>query len=191
MIPTNLRLVRRKEDRGTQFTSSAFRQYCRATAIKLEYASLNTLHQMGANERAGKTIAGIARCLLTHSSVSKFVWGELILTTVYLSIQAPPAALANAAPYKTLYSKDSYLRYPREIGPRAFVHVERHTKNLNHRSWEGHLAGYSVDSKSFRVEKNKTRSIYESRNVIFTETPFVLPESDLMSSVDEGDFFIR
>ena len=62
------------------------------------------------------------------------------------------------------------------------------TKTLKHRAWEGRLVGYSVDSKSFRVFNSSTRSVRESRNVIFIEAPSVLPEPDLVSGFYEGEF---
>ena len=107
VIPTGVRLDRLKADKGTEFTSSAFKQYCRDTAIKLEFASPNTPQQIGANERAGRTIAEIVRCLLADLGLPKFLWGELMLTAVYLSNRAPHAALANATPYKTLRQESS------------------------------------------------------------------------------------
>ena len=69
MIPTSARLARLKADEGTESTSSAFKQYCRDTAIKLEFAYPNTPQQIEENERAGRTIAGIVRCLLAYSGL--------------------------------------------------------------------------------------------------------------------------
>ena len=140
------------------------------------------------NERAGRTIAGIVRCLLYDSGLPHFLWGELTQTAVYVSNRVPHAALANETPYKALYGKEAHLGHLRVIGARAFVHVETHTKKLEHRAWEGCLVGYSVDSNSFRVYNSSTRSVRESRNVIFIEAPSVLPEPDLVSGFDEGEF---
>ena len=89
---------------------------------------------------------------------------------------------------RTLYGKDAHLGHLRAIGVLAFVHVETHTKKLEHRAWEGRLVGYSVDSKSCRVYNSSTRRVREMRNVIFVETPSVLPEPDLVSGFDEGEF---
>ena len=68
------------------------------------------------------------------------------------------------------------------------MHVETHTKKLEHRAREGRLVGYSTDSKSFRIYNASARSVREARNVIFVETPSVLPEPDLVSGFDEGGF---
>ena len=71
------------------------------------------------------------------------------------------------------------------------MHLETHTKKLEHRAWEGRLVGYSVDIKSFRVYNSSTRSVPESRHVIFIGlviyTPSVLPEPDLVSGFDGGE----
>ena len=107
-------------------------------------------------------------------------------TAVYLINRAPHASLAGETPYKALYGKDTNLGHLRAIGARAFVHVETHTKKPEHRAWEGRLVGYSMERKSFRIYNASTRSVRESRNVIFIETPSVLPEPDLVSGFDEG-----
>ena len=145
-------------------------------------------HQIGSNERAGKAIAGIVRCLLVDSGLPHVRWGELMQAAVYVSNKVPHAALANATPYNVLYGKDAHLGHLRAIGARAFVHVETHTKKMDHRAWAGRLVGYSVDSKSVRVYNSSTRTVRESRNVIFVETPSVLPEPDLVSGFNEGEF---
>ena len=187
VIPNNTRLIRLRADKSTEFTSSEFRQYCHDIGVSLEFASPNIPQQIGSDERAGRTIAGVVRYLLVDSGLPHFLWGELMQTAVYLSNRFPHAALANETPYQALHGKDGHLGHLRAIGARSFVHVERHTKKLEHRAWNGHLVGYSVDSKSFRVYNSSTRNVLESRNVILIETPSVLPEPGLASGFDEGE----
>ena len=121
--------------------SSAFKRYCRDTDVQLEFGSPNTPQQIGANERVGRTIAVVVRCLLADSGVPKFLWGELMLTAIYRGHRAPTAALAKSMPDKTLYGKDAHLGHLRANEARAFVHVEKYTKKLERRTWEGGLLG--------------------------------------------------
>ena len=106
-------------------------------------------------------------------------------TAVYMSNRALHASLADETPYKALYGKDANLGRLRAIAARALVHVETHTKKSEQRPWEERLVSYSMDSTSFRIYNASTRSVRESRNVIFTETPSVLPEPDLVSGFDK------
>ena len=84
VIPSGYRLGRVKGDRGGEFTSNAFRQYCRQVGVRLEFAATNTPQEIGANERVGRTLAGMVRCLLADSGLPHFLWGELFLTASYL-----------------------------------------------------------------------------------------------------------
>ena len=109
-----------------------------------------------------------------------------MLTAVYLSNWVPHAALNNATPYKALCGRDAYLGNLRVIGARAFVHVETHTKKLDHRAWGGCLVGYSMDSKSCRVYNPETRRVREIPNEILTEMPSTMPRPDVRGS-GEGE----
>ena len=55
------------------------------------------------------------------------------------------------------------------------MHQETYTKKLEHRAWEGRLVGYSMDSKSYRIYNAETRRVRESRNVVFIDTPSIVP----------------
>ena len=187
VIPTGVRLDRLKADTGTEFTSSAFKQHCRDEAIKLDLllpTPHNKLEQMSGQE--GRLLRSCAAC--SPIRVYPTLWEDLMLTAVYISNRTPHAALASTTPYKTLYGEDAHLRHLRAIGARAFVHVETHTTTLDRRAREGLLVGYSVGCKSFWVYNPATRSVRESRNVVFIETPSFIPEPDLVSGFDKGDF---
>ena len=64
IIPTGERIHCLRGDQSNKVTSADFRQHCQGSGIKLEFASPNTPQQIGANERAGRTILNIVRCLL-------------------------------------------------------------------------------------------------------------------------------
>eukprot|EP00752_Nemacystus_decipiens_P015081 g13435.t1 len=187
VIPTGERIHCIRADPGTEFTSAVYRQYCQDVGIQLQFASPNTPQQIGANERAGRTIVNIVRCMFADSTLPNFLWGELMQTAMYLSNRTPHAALHNGTPYKALYGKEAYLGHVRVIGSRAFVHEETHTRKLEHRAWEGRLVGYSTDSKSYRVYNAATRRVRVSRNVVFIETPPAPPSLD-ERGFDDGEF---
>ena len=168
VMPSGLRLERLRADKGGENTGEAFRKYCLDVGIKLEFSSTNTPQQIGANERLGRTLAGMVRCLLSDSGLPPFLWGELFLTVSYLINRAPYAALANKTPFQALYGKPAHLGHLRAIVARAFVHIETFTKKLDARAWEGRPVGYSTDSTSFRAYHPETRKVRESRNVVLS-----------------------
>ena len=62
-----------------------------------------------------------------------------MLTAVYRGHPAPTAAFAKSKPDNTLYGKDARLGHLRAFDAWAFVHVEKDTKKLERRTWEGGL----------------------------------------------------
>ena len=187
VIPTGERIHILRGDRATEFTSAEFRQYRQDVGIKLEFASPNIPQQIGAKERAGRTILNIVRCFLADSTLPNFLSGKLMKTAVYLSSRTPHADMRNGTPYKALYVKDAYLGHLRVIGSGAFVHEEVHTNKLEHRAWEGRLVQFSEESKSYRIYNSETRRVRVSQNVVFIETPSIEPSLDARG-FDDGVF---
>ena len=178
VIPRSERIHVLRADKGTEFTSAAYLQYCLDIGIQLKLAWPKTPQEIEANERSGRTIMNIVRCMLADSTLPSILWGELIHRAVYLSNRTPHAALHNGTPYKALYGKDAHLRHLRVVGARACVLEETHNKKLESRAWEGLLVGYSLDSKSNRLYNAQTRWVREGRNVIFIETTPAPPSLD-------------
>ena len=88
---SNTRLIRLRADEGTECTSSEFRQYYHDIGVSLEFASPHTPRQIGSNERTGRTIAGIVRCVLVDLGLPYFFWEELVQAAVYVSNRVPHA----------------------------------------------------------------------------------------------------
>ena len=61
VIPSGFRVQRLRVDKGGEFISKEFQDYCLQTGVSLEYASTNTPQQIGMSERVGRTLAAIVR----------------------------------------------------------------------------------------------------------------------------------
>lgn len=158
-------------DRGGENTGKEFTTLCTASAIKIEYAATNTPQQNGVSERDGQTLATVTRCLMKDGQFPSFLWGELLLTAVYLCNRAPHSGLRGDTPFFKMHGKEADTTRLRVIGARAFVHHERYVKKLDDRAFEGKLCGFSQDSKAYRIYNPSNGNDIESRNVTFTETP--------------------
>ena len=76
VIPTGERIHTLRGDRGTYFTSAELHHYCQDVGINRTFASPNIPQQIGANERAGRTILNIVRCFLAALTLPNFLWGS-------------------------------------------------------------------------------------------------------------------
>ena len=173
--------LRRWVDSATSAsTGAAFRKYFLDVGIELEFASTNTPQQIGANERLGRTLAGMVRCLLSDSGLPPFLWGELFLTVSYLSNRAPDAALGNKRPSTaSQLTLDTFgLSEPGRLSYRI-LHQEAGCSRLG-RPPRRIQHGQHVLSRLPSRNQDSTRKPECS----FYRDPSVAPDPDLM--LDEG-----
>lgn len=95
VISSGLRIKRLKADKGGQYINKGVKDYCIQTRASLEYASTNTLQQIGILERTGRTLVAKVRCML--------VWGELMFMTALVGNRAPHSAIGMQPLYKMLH----------------------------------------------------------------------------------------
>ena len=72
VIPSDFLVERLRVDKGGEFISKEFQDYCLQTGVSLEYASTNTPQQIGMSERVGRTLAAMVRCMLADSGLPSF-----------------------------------------------------------------------------------------------------------------------
>ena len=106
VAPLGYRIVRLRADRGTEYTGNVFREYCRQTAIQLEFTATNPPSQIGVSEH-GRTLAGMTRSLPLGSGLPEYLWGGLMVTAAYHSNKSPHSALGMETPYKKFYGKEA------------------------------------------------------------------------------------
>ena len=114
------------------------------------------------------------------------LWGELLLTAVYLCNRSPHSALGGATPFSKMYGKNADMTALRVVGARAFEHHERYTKKLDDRAFELKLCGFSQDSKAYRIYILSSGNVIESRNVTIIETPAHTIPADI--SLDDYNY---
>ena len=110
VIPSGFRVERLRVDKGSEFISKEFQDYCLQTGMSLEYASTNTPQQIGMSEGIGRTLAAMVQCMLADSGLPKFLWGELMFTAAFLRDRAPHSAIGMQSLYKMLPGTEPDLR---------------------------------------------------------------------------------
>lgn len=71
---TSLKTLR--TDRGGEYTSNAFREFCRNNGVKHQLTAAYSPQQNGVSERKNKTIVEMARSMLKGKHLPKVFWAE-------------------------------------------------------------------------------------------------------------------
>ena len=156
-------------DQGGEYISATFKNFCANKGINMQYAMVKNASQNGVAERFNRTILDKARCILFEAGMEREMWGEAVLTSVFLYNRTKTTVLPKGVtPAERWYGFKPNLDKIKIFGCPAYVFVPKenrvkldsHTKKMN-------LIGYC--DNGYRLWDPHTRKIVLARNVIFNE----------------------
>jgi transposase InsO family protein len=159
-----------RSDRGGEFCSIQFKQYCDDHGVKHFTTTPYTPQQNGVVERCNCTVVEMARCLLKAKGVPGEFWGEAVSTAVYLLNRAPTKSLKGKTPFEAWHSRKPSVHHLRTFGCLAYVKaVGPGVTKLSDRSTKMVFVGYETGTKGYRLYDPVTKKLQISRDVIFEE----------------------
>ena len=79
----NSKIKRLRTDRGGEFTSNEFSEFCNIHGIKREYLAASKPQQNGVVERRNRTVQEMARTMLLAADLQPRFWREAVGTVAY------------------------------------------------------------------------------------------------------------
>lgn len=152
-------------DNGGEYCSNEWKDWCKDRGITLDYTVPGCPELNGKAERINRTIMERARALLFDSNLNEEMWGEAVLTAVYL-INRSPSVTVEKTPAEMWYSKKQSLSRIQLFGSVVHAKILTNLKKLDSRSKEAIFVGYSTNG--YRLWDAQKRRIFMSRDVIFT-----------------------
>lgn len=87
-------------DRGGEFTSKEFENYCADEGILRHLTAPYCPQQNGVVKRRNRTIIAMTQSLLKEKEMAQKFWGEAVRHTVYILNRMPTRALVGETPYE-------------------------------------------------------------------------------------------
>lgn len=167
---TSLPIKCLRTDRGGEFTSCEFNDFCRKNGIKRQLTTAYTPQQNGVAERRNRTVMNMVRSLLSEKDVPKIFWPEAVNWTFYILNRCPTLSVKDMTPEEAWSGVKPSVEHLRVFGSVVHVHVPdaRRTK-LENKSRSCVLFGMSEESKGYRLYDPVLKKILISRDVIFEE----------------------
>lgn len=117
-------IITLRNDRGGEFTSREFQEYCDKSGIKRHLTAPYTPQQNGVVERRNRTLMEMSRSPLKAMKVSNYLWGEAVRHATYVINRLPTKALVNMTPYECLTQKKPNLEHLRVFSCLAYSKVK-------------------------------------------------------------------
>ncbi|KAJ9563755.1 hypothetical protein OSB04_008915 [Centaurea solstitialis] len=159
-----------RTDRGGEFTSNEFAEYCKVQGIGRQLTTAYTPQQNGVAERKNRTIMNMVRSMLAEKCVPKEFWPEAVKWSVHVLNRCPTVAVQNKTPEEAWSGEKPKVDYFRVFGCVAHAHVpDQKRRKLDDKSQKCVLLGVSEESKAYRLYEPVSKKIIISRDAKFEE----------------------
>ncbi|XP_022570911.2 uncharacterized protein LOC106407057 [Brassica napus] len=159
-----------RTDRGGEFTSSEFQDFCEVSGIQRHLTAPYTPQQNGVVERRNRTLLEMTRSILTHMQVPNYLWGEAVRHSTYLINRLATKTLSSQTPYEAFKCRKPNIQHIRVFGCIAHAKIEsKSLRKLDSRSRTLVHLGTEPGSKAYRLFDPTQQRIYVSRDVVFEE----------------------
>ena len=112
----------------------------------------------------------MSRCILFEKKLPKFLWAEVVNTSVYLLNRLPTKFIQNKTPLEAWSGVRPTAKHLKVFGSLCYFHVPSAKRGkLDARAEKGILVGYATESKGYRVFNLNSAKIQVSRDVQFDE----------------------
>lgn len=157
-----------RTDRGGEFNSNAFKDFCKEHGIQRQLTTAYTPQQNGVTEGKNRTVMNMVRSMLSAKKVPKSFWPEAVKWTFYVLNICPTLAVKDVTPREAWNGVKPSVEYFRVWGCIGHVHIpEAKRGKLDDKSFPCVLIGVSTESKAYKLFDPKNKQGIVSRDVVF------------------------
>lgn len=141
-----------RTDRGGEFTSREFNNFCSEAGIKRQLTAPYSPQQNGVVERRNRTLMEMTRSVMKHMSVPNYLWGEAVRHSTYLLNRVATRVVKDRTPYEAYHSKKPNISHLKVFGCIGYAKIEKQMlKKLDDRSRMLVHLGTEPGSKAYRM----------------------------------------
>ncbi|RVW39030.1 Retrovirus-related Pol polyprotein from transposon TNT 1-94 [Vitis vinifera] len=167
---TNSFLRSLRTDRGGEFTSQEFANFCDVHGIRRQLTAAYTPQQNGVAEHKNRTIMNMVRSMLSRKKLPKNFWPEAVNWAMHVLNRSPTFAIQNKTLEEAWGKLKPSVDYFRVFRCISHVHVpdSKRTK-LDDKSFSCVSLGVTEESKAYKLYDPISQKIIISRDVVFEE----------------------
>ena len=159
-----------RTDRGGEFTSQEFNNFCNESGIHRQLTTSFTPQHNGVAERKNRTIMNMVRSMFSEKKIPITFWLETINWNVHVLNRSPTFAVKNQTPEEAWSGVKPLVEHFKVFGCVSHMHVPDSRRiKLDDKSLSCVLLGISEESKAYRLYNPVSQKILVSRDVVFEE----------------------
>jgi hypothetical protein len=159
---TGKRLKAIKSDRGGEFSSWNFKEFCDKHGIKREYTIPRTPQQNGVVERQNRSVQQMARSMMNERNIPQTYWVEAIHTAVHILNKAHLRPHSDKTPYELWFGRPDSIKHFKVFGSKCYIkNNDENIGKYDDRVDEGIFLGYATNSKGYRCYNKRQHKLVD------------------------------
>ena len=118
-------------DRGGEFTSKEFEEFCNDKGIKRQISAPRTPSQNGIAERMNRLVIDCARTLMMEKNVALKYWREAVSIAVYTLNRVQVKKGTNAIPFELWYGHSPNVKHFKIFGCKCYILKESKNRKFD------------------------------------------------------------
>lgn len=154
-------------DNGGEYANNDLKNWCIKKGIRMDFTVPYTPQLNGRSERFNRTILEKTRAMLFNKNMENEMWGEAVLSAVYIINRLPSDALQKRTPYEIWNGRCPDISNIQEFGTYMYSKHLGHLKKLQPRSKKLIMVGYT--NNGYRLWNPEQRKIEIARDVVIVK----------------------
>jgi hypothetical protein len=159
---TGKRLKAVSSDRGGEFSSGNFKEFCDKHGIKREYTIPKTPQQNGVVERQNRSVQQMARSMMNERNIPQTYRVEEIHTVVHILNKDHLRPHSDMTPYELWFGRPASIKHFKVFGSKCYIkNNDEDIGKYDDRSDEGIFLGYATNSKGYRCYNKRLHKLVD------------------------------
>nr|XP_028952473.1 uncharacterized protein LOC114822304 [Malus domestica] len=169
-LQSGYRLKKLRSDRGGEYTSVEFREFCEEMGMERQLTVAYTPQENGVAERKNRTVVEMEKCMMIEKGVPFDFWVEAVNTIMYILNRCSTKSLDKKTPFEAYSGRKPRIKHLKIFGFICCAHIPNQLRQkLDETSTKCIFLGYGTCEKGYRLYDLVSKKIIVSRDVIVDE----------------------
>jgi hypothetical protein len=175
-----------RSDRGGEFSSGDFKDFCDKHGIKREYTIPKTPQQNGVVEKQNRSVQQMARSMMNEKNIAQTYCVEEIHTTIHILNKSHLSPQSDKTPYELWFGRPASIKHFKVFGSKCYIkNNDENFGKYDDRADEGIFLGYATNNKGYICYNKRLHKLVDCIDIKVDEEIMARDVSSIESTTED------